>query len=397
MSHQWPEGTPFRRVDLYVRDQSCLFCEGNLHVCSHRKRRVFTLQGPWQLTLRLGRCHDPDCPGHRGTVSPKEEMAIAPPRLLVAWDVFAWVGHRRFARHWSVPQICAELSDSHRIDLSEDAVEDYIRKYEVMVAARHTDLEQMRKAYAQTKSLVLALDGLQPEKGHETLYVVRELTQKRVWFAEPLLSSTHDEVQRVLARARRIAESLGIPVAGWMSDKQQAFVTGIAKEFPGVPHRYCENHFLRDLAKPMLEQDSHAKVQMRRKVRGLRTIEQAVLREEAKLPVFQEPRPAEPPPAVAHSETLTTAVVAEVLPPTEETSGAEPAGLADPSPTELSPAGQVVLDYCATVRGILNDDQGGPLHPPGLRMADALKEVRASLQRNLETKKGGLQRSRCSI
>jgi len=26
----------------------------------------------------------------------------------------------------------------------------------------------------------------------------------------------------------------------------------------------------------------------------------------------------------------------------------------------------VVLDYCSAVRGILNDDQGGPLHPSGL-------------------------------
>jgi hypothetical protein len=49
----------------------------------------------------------------------------------------------------------------------------------------------------------------------------------------------------------------------------------------------------------------------------------------------------------------------------------------------------VVLDYCAAVRGILNDDQGGPLQPPGLRMAEALTEVRASLQRNLDAKKGG--------
>lgn len=28
-------------------------------------------------------------------------------------------------------------------------------------------------------------------------------------------------------------------------------------------------------------------------------------------------------------------------------------------------AGEVVLGYCAAVRGILNDSQGGPLHPPG--------------------------------
>ena len=54
--------------------------------------------------------------------------------------------------------------------------------------------------------------------------------------------------------------------------------------------------------------------------------------------------------------------------------------------------GSVVLDYCAAVRGILNDDQGGPLHPPGLRMGEALGEVRTSLDRSLAVKKGGSPR-----
>lgn len=396
MSHQWPAETAFRHIDLYVRGQKCAFCQAALHACAHRKRCVFTLQGPCRLTVRLGHCPDPDCQGHRGTVSPFEEMAIAPPRLAVGWDVFAWIGHRRFARHWSVPQICAELADSHAIDLSEDAVEDYVRHYQVMVAARHTDLEQMRKVYAPSKSVVLAIDGLQPEKGHETLYVVRELTRKRVWFAEPLLSSTNDEVRRVLARAGQIAGALGVPVAGWMSDKQEAFVQGIAKEFPGVPHRYCDNHFLRDLAKPVLEKDSHAKVQMRRKVRGLRSIEQAVLREEVKPVVSAEqPAPTSPPRSAPKGEPAAAPLAAEAPMRDENVSGAGVACGLEQATAEVSAAGQVVLDYCAVVRGILNDDQGGPLHPPGLRMADALAEVRDSLERNLETKKGGLRRSRC--
>ena len=350
------------------------------------------------MVVRLGHCPDPGCQGYRGTVSSQEEMAIAPPRLAVGWDVFAWIGHRRFARHWSVPQICCELSDSYGIDLSEDAIEDYVRQYEVMVAARHMDLEQMRKAYAQTKSLVLAIDGLQPEKGHETLYVVRELTQKRVWFAEPLLSNTNDEVRRVLVKARQIAEALGIPVAGWMSDKQDAFVQGLAGEFPGVPHRYCDNHFLRDLAKPVLEKDSHAKVQMRRKVRGLRTIEQAVLREEAKNAISAEQPPmASPQPAASYGETSAATLRAEMPTRDEEVAAAGALYAAEQVTAEPSAAGQVVLDYCAVVRGILNDDQGGPLHPPGLRMANALVDVRESLERNLGTKKGGLRKSNCSV
>jgi hypothetical protein len=72
---------------------------------------------------------------------------------------------------------------------------------------------------------------------------------------------------------------------------------------------------------------------------------------------------------------------------------AAPVPPADPPVQQTDAAGAVVLDYCAAVRGILNDDQGGPLHPPGLRMAEALAEVRDSIQRNLDEKKGGSRRS----
>jgi hypothetical protein len=94
---------------------------------------------------------------------------------------------------------------------------------------------------------------------------------------------------------------------------------------------------LRDLAKPVLEADSHAKVALRRKVRGLRSIEREVLAEKKEAPADE--------------------------------------------------AGDVTLDYCAAVRGVLNDDQGGPLLPPGIKMAEALREIRGSIQRNLDKKK----------
>lgn len=193
MSHTWPVGTVFDEVDLFLHGQGCDYCRTELRMWGHRPRRVFTLGGPQLLIVRVGHCPDAKCPGHSQSVSSWEEMAIAPPRLTIAWDVLAWIGHRRFARHWCVPQIRGELADSHQIELSEDAIEDYIRRYQTMVAARQADLEEMRKAYAASRPLILSIDGIQPEKGHETLYVVRELTRKRVWFAEPLRSSTNDD------------------------------------------------------------------------------------------------------------------------------------------------------------------------------------------------------------
>ena len=82
----------------------------------------------------------------------------------------------------------------------------------------------------------------------------------------------------------------------------------------------------------------------------------------------------------------------DLTPDAPEASGTAPEAANLPAAV-VDPADSVVLDYCAAVRGVLNNDQGGPLHPPGLRMAEALHEVQESLQRNLDAKKGGSRRS----
>jgi hypothetical protein len=369
MAYQWPADTDFSLWELDVLDRNCPACGRMMHICDHRYRRFHTLDGPVQLICKLNHCPDPTCPGHARTKSPELEITLALPQMAIGWDVLCWIGHRRCSRHMAISLIQSELLDDYAIKLSEDAIDRYIRRYQVMLAARQQDAELLRQQYESVAEIILCIDGLQPEKGHETLYVVRELTQKRVWFAEPLLSATEDEVRRLIKKAREWAESLGRPVGLWMSDKQEAFVKAIAAEFPEVPHRYCDNHFLRDLARPVLEADSHAKVQMRKKVRGLRVIEQAVLAR----------------PKARTKDDLT--------PETPEATGTATLAGGDPSPAVVEPAGSVVLDYCAAVRGILNDDQGGPLHPPGLRMAEALGEVQESIQRNLDAKKGGPRRS----
>jgi hypothetical protein len=371
MSYAWPKDTDFAQWELDVLDRDCFVCGRRMYICDHRYRHFHTLEGPVELICKLNHCPDPVCPGHLQTKSPEVESAIALPKWAIGWDVFCWIGHRRCSRHWSIPQIQGELQDAYAIKLSADSLARYIRHYQIMLAARQEDPATVRQHYQGVDAIVLSIDGLQPEKGHETLYVVRELTRKRVWFAEPLLSATAEEVRRLIAKAKAWAERLGKKVTLWLSDRQDAFVTGIAAEFPEVPHRYCANHFLRDVAKPVLEVDSQAKVQMRKKVRGLRKIEQAVLKRQR---------------AVA-SESLPQAAPELALAVTER--AADP--LSPVADTEA--AGTVVLDYCAAVRGILNDDQGGPLHPAGLRMAEGLQEVRESLQRNLDEKKGGSPKS----
>ena len=388
MGYRWPESTEFEQVVLTVEQETCSVCGHNLHVCDHRFHHLFSLRGPLELVCKLVHCPDPGCSAHHRTLRPLAESQITLPWWLIGWDVFTWLGFRRFTRHWSIPQLRAELKDTYHIRLSDDAIAGYLQRYRHMVAARHQDALVLAEHYKDIDSLVLTIDGLQPEKGHETLYVVRELRGQRVWFAEALLSSSTEELQRLLRKAKDWAEQLKKPVSLWMSDKQDAFVKGIEIEFPDVPHRYCQNHFLRDLAKPMLEADSHQKVQMRKKVRGLRAIEKQVLQGRRETQAESEAVRA----ATGRETAASTADGATVVSGPSATSGLAAQAVA----VEPDEAGDVVLDYCCAVRGILTDDQGGPLHPPGVRMAEALGEVRESLQRTLDAKKGGAATSNCA-
>lgn len=354
MSRLRMDPSRIREVVLVREDRACPDCGAKMHIRCCRTRDIHTLQGPVRLVVKLVQCRNEQCDSAK-TFAPEQEAVYAMPRWGIGWDVFCWIGQRRFSRHWSVPQIRHELADSYDFLLSDDAIEDHIASYQNMVAARHQDLREMKSVYRDMGDVVLTIDGLQPEKGHEALYVVREVTRNRVWFAEPLLSGATDEIRKLFVRAKQLAEKLNLNVVLWISDKQDAFLKCIADEFSGVPHRYCENHFFRDLAKPVLDMDSTAKKKMRAKIRGLRALEREILE--------AQPAAASPTTPSSDDQEKTSLLAGE--------------------------SGNVVLDYCSVVRGILNDNHGGPYHPAGLRMLEALRDVQESLDRVASSGKVG--------
>ena len=357
MSRLLVDESKVRVFQLDREDRACPECGKRMDIRCHPQRNIVTLDGPVRLNVRLVQCSNAQC-DHMKLLGSEDESAYAMPRWGIGWDVFCWIGQRRFSRHWSVPQICNELNDSYDIQVSEDAIEDHIASYQIMVAARHQDRQELADIYRDTQEVVLTIDGLQPEKGHETLYVVREVTDNRVWFAEPLLSGATDEIRKLFVRAKQIADTLGLKVVLWISDKQDAFVKCVAELFPEVPHRFCDNHFFRDLAKPVLHIDSTAKKKMRAKIRGLRALER---------------------------EVLETQSADQAEPNTESCSPDAP----ETTSSLSGEGGRVVLDYCSVVRGILNDNHGGPYNPPGIRMVDALSDVQQSLDRIASSGKVG--------
>jgi hypothetical protein len=157
MPYRWPADTDFALLELDVLDQSCPACGHMMSICDHRYRRFHTLDGPVELVCKLNHCPDPNCPGHAKTKSPELEITLAPPRWAIGWDVFCWIGQRRFSRHWSITQIQTELLDAYRIKLSADSLADHIQRYQVMLAARQQDPDSLRRHYQSVDEIILTI------------------------------------------------------------------------------------------------------------------------------------------------------------------------------------------------------------------------------------------------
>src|SRR5260370_203137 len=82
MRFRWPQGTVFQQLRLDVELTCCDRCGWPLHVCGHRRHRIYTLQHPLELCCRLAHCSNPACPTRPPTLSPARELSPPlPPRL----------------------------------------------------------------------------------------------------------------------------------------------------------------------------------------------------------------------------------------------------------------------------------------------------------------------------
>src|SRR5205814_3248853 len=107
--------------------------------------------------------------------------------------------------------------------------------------------------------VVLALDGLQPDVGHEVLWVLRDCLSGEVLLPRSLLGSTQDELAALL---REVETALPVPIRGVISDGQPSIRRAVKAALPGVPHQLCQFHYLREAARPIYEADRHAKKEL---------------------------------------------------------------------------------------------------------------------------------------
>ena len=287
-----------------------------------------------RLRLKIRRCKAEGCARYHKPYGPEVEGALALPQHEFGLDVVALVGALRHRDHRSVPKIHAILR-GRGVAIAERSVTNLLDRYDEVLATQLSDKGRLGRRLAGQGRVVLALDGLQPDVGHEVLWVLRDCLSGTVLLARSLLSGTAEDLAALL---REVVEAVGVPVAGVISDGQHAIRKAVGEGLPGVPHQLCHLHFLREAALPVFEADRHAKKELKKGVRGVRPIE----------------RPVE--------------------------------GRTDPD-------ADLVRGDTAAVRSAITDDGRAPLDAAGLRLKGRLEKVAGSLER-VSSKRGRRARSR---
>ena len=313
---------PERTLDLATTTRDCPACGRRLWAANKPQRTVVTLEGLFRLRLQVRSCRNPHCPRHRICLRPEQEGRYALPQHEFGLDVVALVGVLRHAQHRSIPEIHAELA-RRGVPICMRSVGNLLDRYDELLALSCSDTDRLRAITAKAGRVILALDGLQPDVGHEVLWVIRDVLSGEVLLARSLLSSTQDDLAKLLAE---VEEALDAPIAGVVSDGQTSIRKAVAEALKGVPHQLCHFHYLREAALPVYEADRHAKVQLKKTVRGIRPIERKL----------------------------------------------EGRGDAE---------ADSIRGYCAAVRSALTDDGRPPLEASGLKLQGRLAKVVESLDR----------------
>lgn len=329
---------PEKRIYFRPEIQHCPHCGAKLK--RHHtawKKNINMLNGVIQAWSMAYKCSNANCPYPNNYYKSAEAELLSMKHTSYGFDVLALVGQLRFQQHMTIGEITEALNQRGVVTSERNSQRLYERYLTLLRASVNDHVKQVLKQVTEDHGgIMISMDGVQPEKGNETLYVIREIFSGTILAAQNLKSSSAEELKKFITPVIE----LGFPVIGIVTDGQQSIRMAMESLLPDVPYQYCQYHYLKDIAKPVVDLDRKLKTGIKKSLRGIREIEKKI----------------------------------------EHDGSAE---------------AEVAKDYIAAVRSVLLEDGNPPLDLPGIRIYENAQALQASLTRCLDKKGDLLAENRC--
>jgi hypothetical protein len=265
---------------------------------------VITLDGRLHIYNLAYGCPEPTCAGAQRIFASDEANRLSLKGSSFGVALIVQVGWWRFWQHKTIDEILAEF-EARRLPLSRRHVLNLIVDFLALLRAAQPAKIDRHRSYFKRHGLTLSIDAMEPEKGNDLLYVVREITFGLTLNAENLVSGNAQAIQtQILAPV----QALGFKVRAIVSDAEESIRCAARATWPGRPHQACQWHCLREASKPIFAVDSALKSALQREIRAKLT------RIRRKIGVLEPDDPFQPA-LVAYSEAIRLTLRTESLPP----------------------------------------------------------------------------------
>ncbi len=166
--------------------KQCLDCGSRLRrSVTISERTVITLSQVLRVVHCGYRCPAADCPGSKRLYRSMEADALALPGFTFGLDILLLVGQLRLREHQTVDEIHRTLTQRLALIGQTICRREMLFLFEAYTALLRAGTEVSQDAawkeeVQENKGLLLSVDGIQPDNGNETIYLVRDVLTGRI-------------------------------------------------------------------------------------------------------------------------------------------------------------------------------------------------------------------------
>jgi hypothetical protein len=252
----------FYRPEIY----KCPECQKSLkRALTVTERTVVTLGGVIKVTHGGYRCLNPDCSLRGRTYRSAAADALVLPRMTFGLDIVLLAGQLRWGKHQTLDEVHTYLTERlTRVSasISRREVMNLFDAFSMVLRASSDAAvdEEWKADVEKNKGIIVSIDGIKPDGGNETIYLVRDALTGRLLNAENVTESSVKRLKQVLAPVL----ALKVPVIGTISDAEVSEVMALEELWPDVAHQTCQFHALQEASRPGFEEDEKYVEQMRK-------------------------------------------------------------------------------------------------------------------------------------
>jgi len=253
----------YTKIYLQPDVSSCPLCGSKIKFFNWAiDKYINTLDGVLRIKSDTRICENEECKGHTERIKYRSSLVhqYALPGSSFGLDLIAYVGFQRLRAHQNFDEIYKDITEKG-VYISRRSVDNLYNSFEYLIkCSLPARLKELENQFKENKGIILSLDGLQPQIGHELLFILRDVNTQEVLHAEMMKNTDADSMIRLL----QVIKDSGITVVGVISNVQASIRKAVANVFPNVPYQLCTYHYLKDLGKPVGEADAVLKTQVKK-------------------------------------------------------------------------------------------------------------------------------------